>query len=56
MKLYSENYPSPNPRKVHIYLAEKGLTVDRVPTKMAERQPQAPGFMQKTSIVQAPVL
>jgi hypothetical protein len=25
MKLYTENYPAPNPRKVHIYLDEKVL-------------------------------
>ena len=56
MKLYSENYPAPNPRKVHIYLAEKGLTVDRVHTKMAERQHKAPDFMQKNSLGQVPVL
>ena len=26
MILYNENYPAPNPRKVRIFLAEKGLT------------------------------
>ncbi len=56
MKLYTENYPAPNPRKVHIYLAEKGLSVDRVHTRMAERQHKAPDFMQKNSLGQVPVL
>ena len=56
MKLYTENYPAPNPRKVHIYLAEKGLTVDRVHTKMQERQHKAPEFLQKNSLGQVPVL
>ena len=56
MKLYTENYPAPNPRKVHIYLAEKGLTVDRVHTKMQERQHKAPDFMKKNSLGQVPVL
>ncbi|HEY2883860.1 MAG TPA: glutathione S-transferase family protein [Rhizomicrobium sp.] len=56
MKLYTENYPAPNPRKVHIYLAEKGLTVDRVHTKMQERQHKAPEFMKKNSLGQVPVL
>ena len=56
MKLYTENYPAPNPRKVHIYLAEKGLTVERVHTKMAERQHKAPDFMKKNSLGQVPVL
>jgi glutathione S-transferase len=56
VKLYSENYPAPNPRKVHIYLAEKGLSVERVHTKMAERQHKAPEFMKKNSLGQVPVL
>jgi glutathione S-transferase len=56
MKLYTENYPAPNPRKVHIYLAEKGLTVERVHTKMQERQHKAPEFMKKNSLGQVPVL
>ena len=56
MKLYTENYPAPNPRKVHIYLAEKGLTVDRVHTKMAERQHKAPDFLKKNPLGQVPFL
>jgi glutathione S-transferase len=56
VKLYTENYPAPNPRKVHIYLAEKGLTVDRVHTKMAERQHKAPDFMKMNPLGQVPVL
>jgi glutathione S-transferase len=56
VKLYTENYPAPNPRKVHIYLAEKGLTVERVHTKMQERQHKAPDFMKKNSLGQVPVL
>jgi glutathione S-transferase len=56
VKLYSENYPAPNPRKVHIYLAEKGLTVERVHIKMTERQHKAPDFMKKNSLGQVPVL
>ncbi|HTP77746.1 MAG TPA: glutathione S-transferase family protein [Rhizomicrobium sp.] len=56
MKLYTENYPAPNPRKVHIYLAEKGLTLERVHTKMQERQHKAPDFLKKNSLGQVPVL
>ena len=56
MKLLTENYPAPNPRKVHIFLAEKGLTVDRVHTKMQERQHKAPEFLKKNSLGQVPVL
>src|SRR5436190_8024241 len=56
MKLYTENYPAPNPRKVHIYLAEKGLDVERVHTKMIERMHKAPDFLAKNSLGQVPVL
>lgn len=57
MKLYTENYPAPNPRKVHIYLAEKGInSVERVHTKMMERMHKAPDFMAKNSLGQVPML
>lgn len=57
MKLYTENYPAPNPRKVHIFLAEKGIdNVERVHTKMIERMHKAPDFMAKNSLGQVPVL
>jgi glutathione S-transferase len=58
MKLYTENYPAPNPRKVHIYLAEKDLAdrVERIHTKMMERMHKAPDFIAKNSLGQVPVL
>jgi len=57
MKLYTENYPAPNPRKVHIYLAEKGIdNVERVHTKMMEGMHKAPDFVKKNSLGQVPVL
>ena len=56
MKLYNENYPAPNPRKVRIYLAEKGLSVELVNVPMRERAHKAPDFMKKNSLGQVPVL
>ncbi len=57
MKLYTENYPAPNPRKVHIYLAEKGIDgVERVHTSMMKRMHKAPDFLAKNSLGQVPVL
>src|SRR5436190_1138086 len=53
MKLYTENYPAPNPRKVHIYLAEKGIAVERVHTKMMERMHKAADFLAKNSLAGA---
>ena len=55
MILYDSSY-APNPRRVRIFLAEKGLTVNRVHTKMQERQHKAPEFMKKNSLGQVPVL
>ena len=56
MKLYNENYPAPNPRKVRIYLAEKGLNVELVHVSMRDRAHKAPDFMTKNSLGQVPVL
>jgi glutathione S-transferase len=57
MKLYTENYPAPNPRKVHIFLAEKGIdNVERIHTKMMERMHKAPDFLAKNSLGQVPTL
>ena len=56
MKLYNENYPAPNPRKVRIYLAEKGLSVESVHVSMRDRAHRAPDFIQKNSLGQVPVL
>jgi glutathione S-transferase len=56
VKLYNENYPAPNPRKVRIYLAEKGLSVELVHVPMRDRAHKAPDFMTKNSLGQVPVL
>jgi glutathione S-transferase len=56
MKLYNENYPAPNPRKVRMFLAEKGLTVDLVHVPMRERAHKAPEFLARNSLGQLPVL
>jgi glutathione S-transferase len=56
MKLYNENYPAPNPRKVRIFLAEKGLHVDLVHVPMKDRAHKSPEFLSKNSLGQLPVL
>jgi glutathione S-transferase len=56
LKLYGENNPAPNPRKVRIYLAEKGIEVEQVRVKMMKREHKAPEFMKKNSLGQLPVL
>jgi len=56
MKLYNENYPAPNPRKVRIFLAEKGISLDLVHVPMAQRAHKAGEFLAKNSLGQLPVL
>jgi glutathione S-transferase len=56
MKLYNENNPAPNPRKVRIYLAEKGLTVEQVRVPIMKRAHKEPEFLRKNSLGQLPVL
>ncbi|HWD48772.1 MAG TPA: glutathione S-transferase family protein [Rhizomicrobium sp.] len=56
MKLYDEDMPAPNPRKVRIFLAEKGVDVPRERVRMMKREHKAPEFMKKNSLGQLPVL
>ncbi len=56
MKLYGENNPAPNPRKVRIYLAEKGIEVPQERVTMMKREHKAPEFLKKNSLGQVPVL
>ena len=56
MKLYDEAMPAPNPRKVRIYLAEKGLAVPTERVRMMKREHKAPEFLAKNSLGQVPVL
>ncbi|HEY5337907.1 MAG TPA: glutathione S-transferase family protein [Rhizomicrobium sp.] len=56
MKLYGENNPAPNPRKVRIYLAEKGIDVLQERVAMMKREHKAEDFLKKNSLGQLPVL
>jgi glutathione S-transferase len=56
MKLYDENNPAPNPRKVRIFLAEKGIEVPRERVKMMKREHKSPEHMARNSLGQLPVL
>lgn len=56
MKLYNENNPAPNPRKVRIFLAEKGIRVPIEHVRMMKREHKAPDFLKKNSLGQVPVL
>jgi len=56
MKLYGEDNPAPNPRRVRIYLVEKGITLEHVRVPLRERAHKAAEFLDKNSLGQVPVL
>lgn len=55
MKLYDDTR-APNPRRVRIYLAEKGISVPLEPISVMERQNRTDDFRKKNSLQQIPVL
>lgn len=56
MKLYGEDNPAPNPRRVRIFLAEKGMTLEQERVPLRERAHKSSGFLEKNSLGQVPVL
>lgn len=56
MKLYGEDNPAPNPRRVRIFCAEKGISVENVRVPMRKRAHKEPEFLAKNSLGQVPVL
>jgi glutathione S-transferase len=56
MKLYNENNPAPNPRRVRMFLAEKGISIPLVHVPMREGAHKSPDFKVKNSLGQVPVL
>lgn len=56
MKLYGEDNPAPNPRRVRIFLAEKGLSLEQERVPLRERAHKASDFLEKNSLGQVPVL
>jgi glutathione S-transferase len=56
MKLYDDNNPAPNPRKVRIYLAEKGIEVPRERVRIMKREHKSPEHLKRNTLGQLPVL
>jgi glutathione S-transferase len=54
MKLY--NGPAPNPRRVRIFIAEKGIELPQVDLNLREGQSHTPEFRRLNSLGQVPVL
>ena len=56
MKLYGAPMPAPNPRRVRIFLAEKGVDLPETFVNMMKREHKAPEFRAKNSLGQLPTL
>ena len=56
MKLYNEHNPAPNPRRVRIFLAEKGISIPCVHVPIREGAHKTSEFRAKNSLGQLPVL
>jgi glutathione S-transferase len=54
--LYNEANPAPNPRRVRIFLAEKGISIPLVHVPMREGAHKSAEFKVKNSLGQIPVL
>lgn len=56
MKLYGEAMPAPNPRRVRIFLAEKGLEVPEIQIGMRQGGHKSPEHLARNSLGQVPTL
>jgi len=56
MKLYGAPNPAPNPRRVRIFLAEKGVSIPETPVNLRKREHKSPEFREKNPAGQIPTL
>ena len=56
MKLYGAPMPAPNPRRVRIFLAEKGIDLPETRVDMMKREHKSAEFRAKNSLGQIPTL
>jgi glutathione S-transferase len=56
MILYGAPYPAPNPRRVRIFLAEKGIALPETPVDMMSREHKSPEHRARNSLGQVPTL
>lgn len=56
MKLYDDRDPAPNPRRVRIFLKEKGIDIELVPTSIIKRAHKSPEHFARNPLGQVPVL
>jgi glutathione S-transferase len=56
MKLYGAPKPAPNPRRVRMFLAEKGIDLPETPIDLASREHKSPAHLARNSLGQVPTL
>ncbi len=56
MKLYGAPMPAPNPRRVRIFLAEKGVDLPETPLDLRKREHKAPEHRARNALGQVPTL
>jgi glutathione S-transferase len=56
MILYGAPNPAPNPRRVRIFLAEKGVALPETPVNMMKREHKSDDFRAKNTLGQLPTL
>ena len=56
MILYGAPMPAPNPRRVRMFLAEKGVSLPETPVNLMQREHKSEGFRAKNSLGQIPAL
>lgn len=56
MKLYGAPMPAPNPRRVRIFLAEKGIDLPETPVDMMKREHKSDEHKARNSLGQVPTL
>jgi glutathione S-transferase len=56
MRLFEGALPPPSARRVTVYLAEKGIEIERVKLDLQAKEQKAPEFLAKNSIGRVPVL
>lgn len=56
MKLYNTPMPAPNPRRVRMFLAEKGVSIPLVDVALVKGEHKSPDHVARNSLGQTPVL
>jgi len=56
MKLYSDRNPAPNPRRVRIFAAEKGIDLPEIRVDLMKREHKSPEHLKRNPLGQVPTL